>query len=430
MKSNTVIIGEDKRYPADGFNHADVDSDGKIKVLSYGSNDWVGTDAGGRQRVSQLTTLFDGKLTNNHNSLLFEQAGTGSFTKENGNSMLMEVTAGQWAVYSGRNRVPYFSGKSQIIEETFDQFAPQENVVKEFGYFSSNNASPYNSDYDGLFVRSSGGSISFVVSNAGTELFDDDITDWTGYDRLAEYQTLSTWDNFTVCMIDFLWLGGAVARLWIKTSNGFVLAHQVDWAGTSQGTFTKTPSHSVRFQIRSTTGTGSFRYVCSQIATEGSVNESGMSRSAYTPYLGVVASTAGTTYPILGITKNASHVGVPVRLVKLDIFTLSVNDSILWTLQINPELSAPLSYTNDVANSAVSYALGNGTITVSTEGTVVESGYVTQGSNIPVETLEENFIAWIGQAMNDTVDKYVICATPLNTITNVRTYASIGYEEF
>lgn len=37
----------------------------------------IGTDAGGRLRVSQYTTLFDGKILNSDESELFGNAGTG-----------------------------------------------------------------------------------------------------------------------------------------------------------------------------------------------------------------------------------------------------------------------------------------------------------------------------------------------------------------
>lgn len=56
-----------------------------------------GVDAGSRTRVSQLTTLFDGKVVNGHTDLILEEAGTGSHNVANAKNE-MSVTSGQWCL--------------------------------------------------------------------------------------------------------------------------------------------------------------------------------------------------------------------------------------------------------------------------------------------------------------------------------------------
>lgn len=422
-----MIFGEDRLVDEKLINYADVDEYGRLLVKSSDDYGHIATDAGGRSRVSQLTTLFDGKLVNNHSNLIFEQAGTGSHTISKSN--LMEVTAGQWCVYQTKRFMGYFSGKSQMVEFTFDSFNPEEAVEKQCGYFSSNAVSPYDEDYDGIYLSSEEGSISFNVSNAGTLTQSVDITAWTGYDRLEEYKTVSNWGNFTVCILDFLWLGGAVARLWVKTSKGFILAHQFDYSGTAKGTFINSPMQPVRFQIRSSTGSGSFKYICSQAATEGSFEEDGISMSVNSGYQPIQVSTAGTVYPIIGVRKNAAFRDVSVRVNDFSLFVNTVNDRILYTMQINPTLSSPLSYSS-LANSEVQYALGNGSITVSTPGTVVASGFVTSNTILPSDKMERSFLSYLGGTLDSTMDEMVLCVTPLDGITNVDVHAEMNIKEY
>lgn len=388
----------------------------------------IGTDAGGRQRVSQLTTLMDGKVVNGHTPLIFESAGTGTYTLGNSKNN-MAVTSGQWCVFQTKRFYPYFSGKSQVIEATFDGFAPEANVEKRFGYFSSGATSPFDTTYDGMWCENTGTTIKLRMARAGTSTLDLDITQWSGYADLGVYQNLSTWDNFTVCIFDFLWLGGAVMRFWVKTPTGFVLAHQFNYSGTAQDVFMLYPCQPLRYEIRSSTGSGSFRYICSQIATEGSFEEDGIVRAITTTVSPITLSTSGTVYPLIALRKQSAFRCVASRILDFNLFVTSNNDQLLYTVQINPILSAALPF-SDVANSSIQSSIGNGTITVTTPGTIMASGFITQNSILPTNLLENNFLAYMGGTLNNTMDEYVLCATPLSGVLNVATFASMSYKEY
>ncbi|MFM7856798.1 MAG: hypothetical protein ACKO96_33940, partial [Flammeovirgaceae bacterium] len=116
----------------------------------------INHDAGGRIRVSQLTTLGDYKILGADKTFLIESAGTGTGTYGS-NKFNMSVTSGQWYVRQSKRYHPYFSGKSQFCEFTFDNFQPETNVNKKVGYFSSSAVSPFNSVYDGFWLESGEG---------------------------------------------------------------------------------------------------------------------------------------------------------------------------------------------------------------------------------------------------------------------------------
>lgn len=376
--------------------------------------------------VAQLTTLHDGKTLNRDYTQLWENVGTGTGSFSN-NTYPMSVTAGQYQIKQTRRFMPYFSGKPQKIELTFDSFAPQDGVTKRVGYFSSSTAAPYSATLDGVWLESSGGTIRLIAQNAGTETINLELSaaQWSGYANLGSYQTLATWDNFTVVEINFLWLGGAYIELKIMTSSGWVRALQYIYAGRQAGVFIKSPNQPVRYEIRSSTGAGSLTYICSQVATSGSVDESFMSGGIQTGHTAFTLASVGTTYPVIGIRKGATYRDNPVLLRSFGLF-ISSSDEGVWSLQVNPTLSGAASFTA-VTDSAAEKANGNGTLTVSTPGYVIANGELTQGQIIPESILTRNYLAYLGGSITGTQDTVFLCFTP--STVNVSVRGSINYFE-
>ena len=214
-----------------------------------------------------------GKTLNAEDTLLWDTAGTGTRTFAQACNTLT-VSAGQYLVRQTRQYFPYFSGKPQPVEITFDGFQNVAGVVKRFGYFSSSAVAPYSANLDGWYIEADGSTYRLVVSRGGVKILDLPWTQWDNYAAIAGYD----WSKFTVTYIDFLWLGGAVLRIFVKLPGaGFVLLHTFHYAGSAAGTFMLSPNQPVRYEIRSTSGAGSLRAICSQVATEGSIAENGES---------------------------------------------------------------------------------------------------------------------------------------------------------
>lgn len=385
-----------------------------------------GVDASARTRVSEMATLADLKTLNADRTLLIETNGTGTNTFAV-NQNTMSVTSGQFLIRNSRRFFHYFSGKSQTMEFTFRQFQPEANVVKRVGYFSSNAVTPFNTNKDGFWLESDGTTIRLIISRLGTEVYNVPIASWSGYDDLAEYQSLPFWSNFSVLAVDYLWLGGAVLRLWVKTSNGFTLAHVVEYAGSAgaDSVFIASPNQPIRYEIRSTTGAGTFVDVCSQIAVEGLTGQSGMSRSVNTGTTGIVLATIGTTYPLIAIRKQVAFRDIASEINNLQVFVSSTSDNLLWSLQVNPTLSAAFTYTA-VANSSMEYSNGSGTVT--SPGTIIASGIITSGSIVDNKILEDNFLSYLGSTLANVMDVYCLCGTPITS--NITSFSQIGYKEY
>lgn len=389
-----------------------------IQTINMNPNQ-IGLDSSNRLRVSELTTLHDGKIINNDNIFIYSNTGTGTGIYSN-NKYNMSVTSGQYFIRQTQRYFPYFAGKSQLIELTFDNFQIQTNVIKRIGYFSSISAATYNTNLDGFWLENDGITYRIKASRLGLETLNIPFTSWLGYNELQSYN----WSNFTIILFDFLWLGGAILRLFIKTNNGFVLAHITNYSGSQKDTFIASPHQPVRYDIYSSTGTGSLRYICNQVSTEGSNNECGYSKGINTGSSGIITATIGTKYPLKGIRKGPTNRDNIIKLEDLSIYVSSANDILLWTLEINPTLSAPLTWT-DIPNCFCQEVSGNGTITVTVSGNVILSGYVSQSSAINGRLLKENFLSYLGCDINNTMNEYILCVTPVTA--GVTSYANINY---
>src|ERR1700741_1789002 len=192
--------------------------------MSYFSNillnpNSISIDSGGRLRASQLTTLLDGKVLDSDNTFVWDNQGSGTGTYSN-NKYNMSVTAGQFRIRQTKRYYPYFSGKSQLVECTFDNFQIEANTTKRVGYFSSNAVSPFASTYDGFYLENDGTTFRLKAERAGTTTINVPWTSWDNYNLISTYD----WSKFTVILFDFLWLGGAQLRIFLKTDLGFVLA--------------------------------------------------------------------------------------------------------------------------------------------------------------------------------------------------------------
>jgi hypothetical protein len=391
----------------------------------------VTLDAASRTRIALQQTLFDGKLLNFDNSLLFDNQGSGTGAYAN-NKFNMSVTSGQWLVRQSKKFMHYTSGKSQNAEFTFDNFQAEPNVVKRVGYFSSNAVTPFDSNYDGFWLENDGSTIRLRSSRVGTSTLNIPWTSWDNYAQISTYD----WSKFTVIFFDFVWLGGAVLRLFLKTNRGFVLCHTFNYSGTATDTFIASPNQPVRSEIRSSTGSGSIRYICSQVSSEGTDEESGLNTSVSSLSTNAIPShtvaTVGTTYPLLAIRKKTTYRDSPCVVIGASINVSSNADILIWSIQLNPTLSAPLTFGDLTPVNGMEYASGSAaaaiTTTVTSQGKVLASGIVTQGQPLTLPNLTRDFLSFLGSKLDNTMDQIVLCVKPVTA--NITLNGTLSFKEF
>ena len=398
--------------------------DGIMSLVTTGittTPDPAAQDASYRNRVSQITTLGDLKSINRYRTDLWLQNSTGSGTVAwSNNTFSLGVSANaDTAIIQSKISYPYFAGKSQLVECTFSRFAPVPNVTKRVGYYDY---FPGGGKVDGFWLESGpGNTVTLIFKNGlGSIDYQYPVSSWDNKDFINH-----DWDQFNVVMFDFLWLGGLRLRLFVSGPNGFTLAHEVDYAGQfgETETFIGYPSHPVTYEIVATSapgGTYDFSPICAQVATEGAIDKTGIVRACGTGTTALTLTSSANTYPILGIRKGFAN--SPVKLLNFELSVATNNDRLYWEIQINPSLSAGLSYAQIDAQSTTQFAVGNGTITVASAGRVIASGYLSTGQSVRSVNFEDNFLATLGGTNPGSTfiaDTYVLVVKPITTPVNV-----------
>lgn len=301
-------------------------------------------DAWGRLRTSEITTLFDWKTLRWDNELweqiswwasaVWTWTATFNVNQVNLSVWIWEYLVRQWNIYC-----PYFAGKSQLIEATFDSFAPQAWVVKRVWYFSSSPIAPYSSDYDGFFLESNWDNptwqqISFKVFRKWTPIATLNEEDWAKWALLWAYD----WNNFTVMMFDFLWLGWANVRFGFAKGGTFKEIDKYDHAWTTTWVFTESPHQPLRYEIRSTWWTGSMNAICSQVWTEWSYEEWGRWYAVLNDWF-VEANTIWNIYALKWIRKTAANRDCHIEVTWFGSNNITTSDKWIVMLIKDPVLS-------------------------------------------------------------------------------------------
>lgn len=397
--------------------------------VSY-KND-MGVDASGRLRVSQTTSLGDYKQINDSLPLFFDQKGTGTFlyNKPIG-STTMSVTSGQYAVRESFMFHNYSSGKSQLIDLTFSNFQNEVGVTKRVGYYSSAFGATYNTQLDGFFLESSPTDYSFNVYRDGNltisiprNLWKDPL-DGTGPSAI-NYD----FSKFTVMGIDFLYLGGTILRAFLivqSKTDGDKLVEFVAYrhSGYNNNIMIQSPNQKIRYEIRSTTGSGSLDAICSTVSSEGSIDKVGIFRSVHTGTSVFNADVAGTTYAVKGIRLKAAYKNISIDPTQISVLATN-NDDFRWDLMINPVIAGTFTYT-DISNSSAQEATGTtaNTVTLGVNSISIASGYVT-GNTDSVFSVDNT--KRIGVDLDGVMDQLVLCITPLTSGLDI--HAALTFRE-
>ena len=186
----------------------------------------------------------------------------------------------------------------------------------------------------------------------------------------------------------------------------------------------------LRVEIRGSEGVsgGELRYICSQVATLGTTDEAGQGFAVNTGSAEITMTNVDTVYPLLAVRKKAARLEAVVDILSVDISVGSANDRANWELRLNPTLSAGLTYA-DVADFSIQKANGDGTITATVNtGTLLGSGPIRTGQNIPPDAFRQNFLSRLSQDIGGAMDQYVLLVIPQTG--SVQTTGFMDLKEF
>jgi len=370
----------------------------------------TGTDAFGRQRVSNPLTIFDSTNVMSKNNLFDEDlTGSGTVTyTSNKSTVNLNVTtsSGDKVIRQSKRVMSYQPGKSLLILNTFVMNTQESGLEQRVGAFDANN---------GIFFEDTGTGYQIVRRTYVTgSAVDNDVAQlsWNG-DKLdgtgASGYTLDP-TKATIMFADYEWLGMGAVRVGFVIDGSFIVAHTFLNANNLDTVYMQTANLPIRYEIETTgtiSGAAVLQQVCSTTMIEGGYAPSGIQQMIGTASLGGVNLTsAGTFYNLATIRLKSSRPYAVVVSQGFDASAIS-NSDFEVQLRLNATPSVSFSYTSYSDN--VEYDL-TGTTTI-TGGTIIGKAYLSGKASNSISFGDGfNFEYQLGQTISGTSDTLTLCA--------------------
>ena len=394
----------------------------------------MNTDAFGRLRVSQLTTLADIKQTDGNSDIIVDKVagGTGGYVwnSTDSSTTISVPTISDYVVHQTKQYYNYQSGKSFLIMFTFYDFHSEAGIVKRMGYFTSSTVAPYNTGLDGLFLESDDTGISVNIYKGGTLIEKTHQTSWDASQIEEAFRITSIelaaidWSKNQIIYIDFEWLGVGTVRWGLVLDGQIKYFHASNHANVIQGVYMRTPNNPLRWEIRNISSGvgGDATYVCATASSEGSTNKIGKVFSENLGIDSIRAQTTGVKYALMGMRLNATSNNT-VDMLDMTMMT-ATNDNFYYELWLNPTVSGTFTYSS-ISDSSIEIAKGatNGSNQLS-GGALMASGY--SAAKLPSEFIFDNAIR-LGRFIDGTRDEFVLSGSTLTTGADM--YASVTWTE-
>ena len=395
-----------------------------IENVNIKWQDTPNVDAFGRARVSQLTSQLDLKQLHDQLPFFYDivTIGTGNdtYTTEEAETSMTTAATSDAVIMQTMQRANYQSGKSQLIFQTFNSFDAETNVTKRVGYFTNkNSATPYDTTKDGFFLESDDTTVSINIWQSGIETESTAQASWNidTLDGNGVSGINIDWAKNIILCIDFEWLGLGRVRWCLVVDGAIIPFHESNHTNvTATGVYMSSPNQPLRAEIRqSGAGSGTFKYICGTVASEGSINKLGVILSDNLGTTHVNANSTATKYALLGIRLQSNKADTLIDLLDFSVLA-TTNDNQLVEVWLNPTVAGTFTYSS-VTNSSVQTAKGasGGTNTV-TGGTLLFSQYVSSQTATPIEL--ENAIR-LGMDIAHTLDTIVLTTNPLSANSDV-----------
>lgn len=388
----------------------------------------AGTDAFGRQRVSNPTALFASKQPWDAQALLWDDvqvSGGGTTTTHDpdraSSTLLVAAATAGLRVRQTFQRWNYQSGKSQqiFITGVLQKSGGGTDIRRRMGLFDESN---------GIFLEDDEGTISLVVRSfiTGAAVDTNSAVRSAWYDPLDGTGNSGVNLDFTksqILVIDFEWLGVGTVRIGFVVNGQFVLAHAFHNANITDGVYMSTPNLPVRYEIENL-GTGAeseLETICSQVSSEGGDDLLGVDRYFSNANTLINANTAGTIYALIGIRLKSTHIGAAVRTLQLSTMATTTTDY-EWLLILNPTVAAAITWT-PLANSALEVGPGNAgnpSTSTLTNGTILDGGYVKNGggSGATASSALDSALS-LGSTVAGVSDALYLAARPIDANADV-----------
>ena len=377
-------------------------------------------DAFGRLRTSECFTTFSyyPSLLTNNSSLDVDtwvtlEGGLGSATYHNDNYINMSVSStNDYVVRITKQPMEYQPGKSRLLYITGTILGENLNgdtLTTRLGLFNIDSSTPP-AVTEGVYFQTDGTNLQWVeTTQLGTitvnqSSWNVDIFDGNG----PSGKTLTT-SHLQVAMlyvIDQEWLGVGRIRVGFVIDGVIYYAHLFNHSLSVQ--YTTTPRQRICYQINGTSisGTHTMRQMCATSISESGYFPLCPRVSVSTTSNGVSMDSQGTKYILLALKIQSQYTNGLIKLLgSTTSYSGNSGRTGLYEIQLHStngsigSINGSLSYSS-ISNSISQFAVGDGSQTISSDGFILSSGFVSGQTN-----------AIIVRTPNDTLLTRTMCSS-------------------
>jgi hypothetical protein len=404
------------------FNDNELFSKDNIGYVGIGNGHNPNLDSFGRLRVSDPVTIFDNINRYNDSPLFFETATTGSgstthLPNESAVKMDVTTTSGDRVIRQTYQYFRYQAGKSQLIELTGVIGVGKANVKQMCGYFDDDNGLFFEQTETALNVvvrtKTSG---SVVESRIPQSSWNIDKLDGTGNSGFNLDMS-----KIQIFIIDFQWLGAGRIRFGFNINGSLIYCHEVNNANIISQVYMTTGSLPIRYEIiniGTSASNTSMKQVCCSVQSEGGFKEDlALTQSAGN---GDTLISVTTRRPILSIRGKTTFNSIvnrgiitpyEVKLINQDV---DVFYEIVWDGTLTGD-----SFSSVNSNSITEFDVSS---TAISGGVVIDSGYITSGTNKSSSTFSnraQNKFRISNNIAGNKTDILTVVCTSISSATNV-----------
>lgn len=399
------------------------------------SSDFVGgtggSDAFGRQRVSNPITLFDSSHRFKDNGL-WNTSTTGtasaSFNSNQGlidltinNSINAEIIRETTKVFS------YQPGKSLLILNTFVMNEPKIGLRQRVGYYGNDN---------GIYFESDGATLNLVIRTiVGGSLSETRIpqSDWNGdkLDGTISSRFILNISKAQIFWMDIEWLGVGSVRTGFIIDGQYILCHTFHHANIIPSTYITTASLPLRYEIKNTAQTSSnstLKQICSTVISEGGYELKGLQQAITIPVNAPRnCSIANTYYPVISLKLRSGFLDGIAILSALSMLGTGNNAIFNWQIVASGTTTGG-EWIDSGANSIVQYNISG---TSFSGGRILASGYLSSNAQgqLPIDIPREALFKFQLERNTFTSTPFEITLAVTSKVADDKIYASMDWEE-
>jgi hypothetical protein len=385
-------------------------------------------DAFGRQRISQLYTVFDSQHRYQENDKWTTVTGVSGSTTYQVNESVVDLNvttlSGDYIYRETKRVFPYQPGKSFLNMTSFVFASGKTNLRQRVGFFNSQN---------GIFFEQSGTTNNLVLRSYVSGSVNETRvaqSDWN-YDKFnGAGPTARTLDptKANILWMDIEWLGVGDVRAGFVVDGHMEIAHIFHNDNQNTTSYMTTAVLPLRQEIENlgtTASSSTAKQICATVASEGGYEGFTRRYNIATSTTPKTLTSSGVTYPLVSIRMASGRTDSVVIPANLSVALEQTQNNKPDIIQYRVLLNATLSGTNWQThyNGNVQYDTSSTTVS---GGTDIIGGYIVSDGTLSLSDVRD-FNFQLGRTQAGVSDVFTVVAAP--TISGAKVYTDLSWFE-